>query len=118
VLGIHARLEQGQGLREIARQLSLGRNTVRRFARATSPESLLVHDGTGRRPKNLQAYDSYLRKRWAEGCTNAELLYQELQALGYHGSGTTVRQYVRPWRAGMPPALASARPPTVRQATS
>ncbi|MGW0483996.1 hypothetical protein [Nonomuraea sp. NPDC003214] len=93
---MHALLEQGQGLREMAHLLSLGRNTVRSFARAASPEDLLVHKGTGRRPKNLEAYDSYLRKRWAEGCTNAALLHQELQALGYYGSGTTVRQYVRP----------------------
>ncbi|MFG1943345.1 ISL3 family transposase [Nonomuraea sp. NPDC048826] len=112
---VHALLEQGQGLREIARLLSLGRNTVRRFARAASPEDLLVHNGTGRRPKNLEVHDSYLRKRWAEGCTNAELLHQELQALGYRGSGTTVRQYVRPWRDERPPAPASTRPPTVRR---
>ncbi|GAA3668096.1 hypothetical protein GCM10022224_035360 [Nonomuraea antimicrobica] len=114
---IHTLLEQGQGLREIACLLSLGRNTVRRFARAAGPDDLLVHDGTGRRPKTLEAFDSYLRRRWAEGCTNAELLYRELQALGYRGGGTTVRQYVRPWRDGTPPALTPGRPPTVRQAT-
>ncbi|MEV0590780.1 ISL3 family transposase [Nonomuraea cavernae] len=114
---IHTLLDQGQGLREIARLLSLGRNTVRRFARAADPEDLLVHAGTGRRPKTLETYDSYLRRRWAEGCTNAELLYRELQALGYRGSTTTLRQYVHPWRAATPPAPASARPPTVRQAT-
>jgi transposase len=114
---VHALLDQGQGLREIARLLSLGRNTVRRFARAANPEDLLVHAGTGQRPKNLETYDSYLRRRWAEGCTNAELLYQELQALGYRGSGTTVRQYVHPWRAATPPAPTLARPPKVRQAT-
>ena len=114
---VHALIEQGQGLREIARLLSLGRNTVRRFARAASPDDLLVHSGTGRLRKNLEAYDSYLRKRWGEGCTNAELLHQELQALGYRGGGTTVRQYVRPWRDATPPALTPARPPTVWQAT-
>jgi hypothetical protein len=114
---VHALIEQGQGPREIARLLSLSRNTVRRIARAASPGDLLVHNGTGRRLKNLQAYDSYLRSRWARGMHQRELLYQELQALGYPGSGTTVRRYVRPWRAGMPPAPTSARPPTVRQAT-
>ncbi|MFI7146937.1 transposase [Nonomuraea sp. NPDC050022] len=80
-------------------------------------DDLLVHAGTGRRPKNLEAYDSYLRERWAERCANAEVLYRELQALGYRGSGTTLRQYVRPWRAATSPAPTSPRPPTVRQAT-
>ncbi|MFG1828114.1 transposase, partial [Microbispora bryophytorum] len=105
------------GVREIARRLNLGRNTVRRFARTGNPEDLLVHIGTGQRPKALHAYDGYLRKRWTQGCTNAELLCRELRDLGYRGSNTAVRQYVRPWRRGLPPAPASPRPPTVRQAT-
>ncbi|WP_211593487.1 ISL3 family transposase [Microbispora sp. H10836] len=114
---VHALLKQGHGVREIARQLNLGRNTIRRFARAGNPEDLLVHTGTGQRPKALDAYDDYLRKRWTQGCTNAELLCRELRNHGYRGSSTAVRQYVRPWRAGLPPTPASPRPPTVRQAT-
>ncbi|WP_281249713.1 transposase [Nonomuraea wenchangensis] len=38
--------------------------------------------------------------------------------MGYRGSGTTVRQYVHPWRNATPPTPAPTRPPTVRQATS
>lgn len=114
---VHALIAQGNGLREIAHDLGLGRNTIRRFARATSPEELLVHAGTGQRPKNLEAYDPYLRRRWNEGCTNAEQLCQELRGLGYRGATTTVRQYVRPWRTGQPVAPPPQRPPTVRQAT-
>ncbi|GII06185.1 ISL3 family transposase [Planobispora takensis] len=114
---VHALLKQGHGVREIARRLNLGRNTIRRFTRAGSPEDLLVHTGTGQRPKALDAYDGYLRKRWTEGCTNAELLCGELRDLGYRGSSTAVRQYIRPWRAGLPPTPTSPRPPTVRQAT-
>lgn len=91
-------------------------DTVRRFARASSPDELLVHAGTGQRPKTLEAYDSYLRRRWAEGCTNAEHLCRELRSLGYRGGGTAVRQYVRPWRAGLQPAAPSPKLPTVRQA--
>ncbi|WP_198679183.1 transposase [Thermomonospora amylolytica] len=69
---IHALIVQGHGLRQIAHELNLGRNTVRR---------------------------------------------QELCVLGYRGGDTTVRQYVKPWRTELPAAPASARPPTVRQAT-
>jgi transposase len=114
---IHALIAQGHSLKAIARELHLGRNTVRRFARAAAPEELLVHGGTGQRAKTLEAYDSYLRRRWSEGCTNAEQLCQELRGLGYLGGSTAVRQYVRPWRSG-PPAVPPAprRPPTPRQA--
>jgi transposase len=114
---IHALLAEGYGLRHIARTLNLGRNTIRRFARAVAPEELLVHCGTGQQPKTLEAYDSYLRKRWTQGCTNAAQLHRELRALGYRGASTLVRQYLRPWRTGLPLAPPSRRPPTVRQAT-
>jgi transposase len=113
---IHALIAQGRGLKAIARELRLGRNTVRRFARAASPEELLVHGGTGQQPKSLEVFDSYLRRRWSEGCTNAAQLYRELRGLGYRGADTVVRQYVRPWRTGPPAAAAPQRPPTPRQA--
>ncbi|WP_155127025.1 hypothetical protein [[Actinomadura] parvosata] len=114
---IHELLVQGQSLREIARQLDLGSNTVRRFARATSPEELLVHAGTGQQPKSLKSFDAYLRQRWADGCTNAEQLYRELRARGCRGS-TVARQYMRPWRTALPAEPPPQRPPTVRQAAS
>ncbi|MFF3059898.1 helix-turn-helix domain-containing protein [Streptomyces sp. NPDC057909] len=37
---IHALLAQGHSIREIARELHMGGNTVRRTARAASPEEL------------------------------------------------------------------------------
>ncbi len=113
---IHELLAQGQPLRQIALRLHPGRNTVRRFARATTPEELLVHAGTGQQAKSLEVFDDYLRQRWADGCTNAEQLYRELQTRGYPGASTVVRQYVRSWRTALPAAPPSQRPPTVRQA--
>lgn len=40
-------LGENRNYREIPAALGLSRNTVRRFARAASPEELLVNDGTG-----------------------------------------------------------------------
>ncbi|WP_066370359.1 ISL3 family transposase [Herbidospora mongoliensis] len=114
---IHDLIAQGLTLREIARELTLGRNTVRRFARAASPEELLVRDGTGKQTRQLDAYAVFLRRRWAEGCTNATQLMDELRACGYQGGPTAVRQYLRPWRVGLPSKPQTPNPPTVRQAT-
>ncbi|MFA1551971.1 ISL3 family transposase [Actinomadura chokoriensis] len=114
---VHALLAQDLTIPQIADELQLSRNTVRRFARTADPGQLLVHNGTGKRTKDLQAYDSYLRTRWNQGCTNARRLHDELAALGYRGAITTVRQYLQPWRTGLP-APAARRPPTVRQATA
>ncbi|MGI5418575.1 ISL3 family transposase [Actinomadura luteofluorescens] len=114
---VHALLDQGRTIMQIANELQLSRNTVRRFARAADPGLLLVHSGTGKRAKDLQAYDAYLRKRWNQGCTNAQRLHAELRERGYSGAVTTVRQYLQPWRTGrLPPS--SWRPLTVRQATA
>jgi len=114
---VHALLAQGRTIKQIARELDLSRNTVRRFARAADPDILLVHNGTGKRTKDLQDYDAYLRQRWSQGCTNARRLHQELRELGYRGAVTTVRQHLQPWRTGQP-APHDPRPPTVRQATA
>jgi hypothetical protein len=48
-------LAGNRNYREIAAMLGLSRNTVRRFARAASPEELLVRDGTGRQASILDS---------------------------------------------------------------
>lgn len=57
---VHHLLAQGHDLRAIARELDLARNTVRRFARAADPKELLVRNGTGKRPRNVEPFASYL----------------------------------------------------------
>lgn len=114
---VHARIADGKPLRVIASELGLSRNTVRRFARAGDPEELLVNDGTGRRPKALDRFAPYLRKRWDDGCTNAAALLDEIRAMGYRGSPGAIRQYLRPWRSTTPPTPPPEVPPTVRKAT-
>jgi transposase len=114
---VHQLLAQGRDLHAIARELKLARNTVRRFARANDPEELLVHNGTGKHPKMIEEFAVHLRHRWEQGCTNAEQLYQEIKALGYRGTGRSVREYVRPWRSQATIAVPPPSPPTVRQAT-
>ncbi|WP_308380170.1 ISL3 family transposase [Streptomyces sp. ISL-43] len=112
---VHALLDQGHGIREIARELHIGGNTVRRTARAETPEQLL----TGRhqaRPSQLDPYKAHLDKRWAEGCTNAIDLHAELQGLGYRGHYQTISDYLRPRRRQRIRVVGPA-PPGVRQIT-
>lgn len=114
---VHDLRAEGHDLRAIARILGLARNTVRRFARATTPQELLVNTSTGRRPRLLDAYAPYLAQRWNQGCTNAERLCQELRERGYQGKSRTVRDYVRTWRSANQAASAPPSPPSVRSAT-
>ncbi len=113
---IHQLLAGGRSVRAVAAELGLSRNTVRRFARATDPEELLVNDGTGRRPSILGEHAAYLRQRWAAGCTDATRLWKEIRARGYSGGYSLVRDYLAPLRgtASLPaPPPAPPKPRTV-----
>lgn len=76
---IHHLLAQGRTIREMVGELDPARNTVRRFARAAAVEDLPARDGTGKRRRQVGAYDAYLRERFAHGCTDAAVLWDELR---------------------------------------
>ncbi|MER5635416.1 ISL3 family transposase [Kitasatospora sp. NPDC002227] len=116
---VRAQVEQGLSLREVARRLGLGRNTVRKYARAASPEAML-HGQWQDRTSKLDRYRPYLEQRIAEGCTNLSILHRELQERGARCAYSTLRDYVRPLRPGRRPADGCppmARPPSPREAT-
>ena len=115
---VHRLLTEGRTLTEIAARLGLSRNTVRRFARAASPEELLVHDGTGRRASILDAHATYLRERWNSGCTNAAQLWQEIRDRGYPGSRRQVRGYLVRFRGNAVVPAPPPVPPKVRAVTA
>ncbi|MFI8503539.1 ISL3 family transposase [Streptomyces sp. NPDC085524] len=115
---VRAQVEQVLSLREVARRLGLGRNTVRKYARAASPEAML-HGQWQDRTSKLDRYRPYLEQRIAEGCTNLSILHRELQERGARCAYSTLRDYVHPLRPGRraanrPPM---ARPPSPREAT-
>jgi len=95
---VHRMLAEGRSQAQTAQELGLSRNTVRRFARADSPEELLVNDGTGKQASILDEHAAYLRERWNAGITNAAQLWQELRDRGYPGGPTYVRQYLARFR--------------------
>lgn len=101
-------LADGVSLAEIGRRLELERGTVRRFARATSLDELLVK--AVNRASLLDGYTQHLTARFTAGVTNATVLHAELAALGFTGSVQTIRRWLHPLRAVVPTA-----PPPVRQ---
>jgi transposase len=114
---VQALLATGMGIKAIVRELGLARETVRRFARATSVEELLGQARVGSRPSVLDEFTDYLHERWNAGCTSATVLYQEIKAIGYRGSYGTLGNYLRPFRE-LGTAPKTAAPPKIRQITS
>ena len=85
----------GHSAREIARELGLARNTVRRYL--NSPEAMRPK-ARSRRGSKLDRYTEHIDRRMGEGLENCVVLLRELRELGYEGSYTILSEYVRPRR--------------------
>jgi transposase len=115
VVALH---QAGKGVRTIARELHMNRQTVRRFVLAGAfPE---------RAPRpamrsKLNPYVPYLEERWKVGQTNGRQLWHEIQVQGFSGSLALVARWARRQRMLAPPPPAPVgprigRPPVQRAA--
>jgi transposase len=82
-------------IRQIARELGISRNTVRRYLRA--PEVLRPAPRPPRGSK-LDPYKEFILQRLAEGVDNCVVLPRELRAQGYTGGYTILKDFVQPLR--------------------
>jgi transposase len=101
---IHELQSQGKSIREIARELGIARNTVRRYLRG-KPEAVP-------RPKRGSVLDPYKAqiRQWVQQdhLYNCETMLPRLQEQGYTGSLSTLKAFVhelRPPKAGHAPVL-------------
>jgi transposase len=107
---------KGKTIKEIARELKLSRNTVRKVLRsgATSFEYMRTVQP---RPK-LGAWHSDLDRMLSDNVARSARerltlirIFEELRGLGYQGSYDAVRRYARKWRAAHGAATAEAYVP-------
>lgn len=95
---VHKLLDQGVGLLECARRLGWALNTVKRYARAASPEALLRPPRYGR--TLVDPYRDHLRRRLAaEPDVAVTRLLAEIRELGYTGSANLLVRYLNQGRA-------------------
>ena len=92
---VHSLRSQGLSLHQVAREVGLARNTVRKYARQPVPVVAPEPTPRPRRVSVLDSYEEYLLRRWNEGCRNAELLFGEIREQGYPGGKTVVKDYIR-----------------------
>jgi transposase len=86
------RHREGESLRGIARAIGLHYRTVERYARSDACPDWQP----GRRgPSRLDRFAEHIARRLREGCRNPLQIRRELLAMGYRGSVSTVRNYVR-----------------------
>jgi transposase len=84
--------EQGMNMLAICRTLGMSREAVRRYVHADAfPE----RRRPPREPSMLDPFESYLGKRWQEGCRNASQLWREIKEQGYPGTPKRVLEWAR-----------------------
>jgi len=96
---ILARLERGEGIKRIARELGISKNTVRRWRRVGEWRRWV----DARRPRKLDRFAALIERRGAEVGWKGAVLFRELRQLGYEGGSLQVRRCVQPF-AGEEPA--------------
>ncbi|MFK4103159.1 transposase [Streptomyces sp. NPDC019531] len=114
---VHGLLNEGMGLRAIARHLGWGRHTVQRYARAARWQDAVT--GRRTRPSHLDVHRPYLQRRIDEsgGAISIKKLREELADQGRLVPYSSLRDWARsrlqwPTDPARPPA-----PPSVRQVT-
>lgn len=85
----------GRSIREIARELGISRNSVRKYLRSLGVPK---EEPRRRRPSKLDPYTDHIDTRLSEGLDNCVVLLRELRALGYDGGYTILKDYVQPRR--------------------
>ena len=101
VMEIQILHRQGVGIRAIARQVGVSRNTVRKYMRADKKPRYAKRAVRGSR---LDPYKPYIQERAAAACPQwipAPVMERELRAMGYAGSLRLLQYYM----AGMRPAI-------------
>lgn len=93
------------------------RETVRRFYYASSVDELFGAPRAGK-PTMLDEFATHLHSRFNDRCTSAAALYEELQALGYRGSYSSVRGSLRPLRSSLDRKAVPSRLSALRQPES
>jgi transposase len=107
-----ARYEQVLALRqegcnsvEIAHHLGMHPRTVRRWTRHFRQDN-----HRRKRPSAFDRFAPYVWERWQAGCYNGLRLWEELVALGYAGSQTSVYRYLKTLRNGFVPMFPEETP--------
>jgi transposase len=94
--------KQGRSIRQIAREMGMARNTVRRYLR----EQRTARYGPRiPRPCKLDAYKAFLQERVAQAKPDwipATVLLREIQAAGYDGGISQLKAYLAPMRVIAP----------------
>jgi transposase len=94
--------KQGRSIRQIAREMGMARNTVRRYLRE---QRTARYGPRSPRPCKLDAYKAFLQERVQQARPDwipATVLLREIQAAGYVGGISQLKAYLAPMKVIAP----------------
>lgn len=113
-MDIHVLHRQGMGIRAIAKELNVSRNTVRRYLREKA--AIPKYSPRAARPSKLAPFTPYLRQRMEAARPDwipATVLLREIQSQGYPGKAGILKNDLRQFKPAIPgePAVRFETPP-------
>jgi transposase len=108
---------EGISQRQIARELGIDRETVKRLLETPEPprnQRVAPPRPRGLSSPTLQPFMAYLQDRWQQGCHSVTQLYRELVAQGYAASRSLLYDALKAWQPPRPPRASSSGPPPRR----
>jgi transposase len=89
--------QEGLTARQMAQRLGISHTTASKYLKSGAfPE----RKTRASPPGSVAPYAAYLRRRWDEGCHNAQQLWRELREQGFPGQPIAVWRFTRRWREG------------------
>ncbi|MEV2242806.1 ISL3 family transposase [Micromonospora sp. NPDC049891] len=113
---VHALRAEGLSISATARRLDMNVRTARKYAHATTAETLIGPNAASR-PSILAPFHPYLRQRLTDGVHQTAVLHAEILARGYQGSLRVLRDWLAINRTRPTPSTA-VRVPSARRITA
>ena len=88
-----ARIERGEKIKTIARELGLDRKTIKRWRRLGGWRAQ-----KRKRRRKIDSFGEFVRRRGPEVNWNAVVLHREIKSLGFSGTYQQVQRFVHPYR--------------------
>ncbi|WP_133058626.1 IS21 family transposase, partial [Halalkalibacter urbisdiaboli] len=91
--------QKGWTISAIAEETGFDRKTVRKYINQSElPQYKTRKQKKVDKKRKLEDYEDYILSRLKEGTTNCVVLLEEIQAMGYKGQMTILRDFVRVYR--------------------
>jgi len=86
---------KGWTIRDNSDDTGYAPKTIRKYLKMENASTKVTRK---RRKEKLEPSKDYINERIKEGTTNCEILFNEIQKLGYEGKITILREYVSTYR--------------------